>query len=298
VTTGIISAKGRKNTGINSYENFLQTDAAINPGNSGGALMNLSGELIGINTALFSRSGGYQGIGFAIPIDMARKITRDLIRDGEVTRGWLGVSIQPIDAEQAVELKLTDHVDGKAMRGALVGGVVPGSPADKAGIKRGDVITKVGDRGILDANDLLNRIALLLPNQWVEVWVLREGITLNFKTRIAKRDEKRLASGGSGGDEGGGETSVVGVKVDGLNDALRDHFGLDKSLKRGVVVTEVEADGRGAMARIRAGDVILEINRIAIKGVEDFRSAMEQASKGNKILVLVNRKGNSFFLTL
>src|SRR6185295_18602949 len=164
VTTGIISAKGRKNTGINSYENFLQTDAAINPGNSGGALLNLSGELIGINTAIFSRSGGYQGIGFAIPINMAKKITQDLIRDGEVTRGWLGVSIQPIEPELAEALKLKDR------KGALVGGVVPGSPADRAGIKRGDVIVKVDELDVSDASDLLNRIALLLPDQWVDVW--------------------------------------------------------------------------------------------------------------------------------
>ena len=292
VTTGIISAKGRKNTGINSYENFLQTDAAINPGNSGGALMNLSGELIGINTAIFSRSGGYQGIGFAIPIDMAKKITRDLIRDGEVTRGWLGVSIQPIDAEQADELKLHDK------KGALVGGVVPESPADKAGIKRGDVITKVGDLEIKDANDLLNRIALLVPNEWVEVWVVREGMTLNFKTRIAKRDEKRLATTENGGEEDGDMKSVVGLQVDGLSRELRERYDLDKGLTRGVVVTAVQADGRGAAARIREGDVILEINRIAVKDVEGFRAAMAQASKGNKILVLVNRKGNSFFLTL
>jgi serine protease Do len=304
VTTGIISAKGRKNTGINSYENFLQTDAAINPGNSGGALMNLSGELIGINTAIFSRSGGYQGIGFAIPIDMAKKITQDLIRDGEVTRGWLGVSIQPLDPEHAGNPKPGEGGDGKAVHGAMVGGVVPGSPADKAGLKRGDVITKVGDLEIKDANDLLNRIALLTPNEWVEVWVLRESLTLSFKVRIAKRDEKRLAAAGSGEDGSGGDgadggaSTVVGVRVDGLSKELRNRFALDKSLTHGVVVTAVEADSRGAMARIRAGDVILEINRVAVKDVDDFRSAMTQASKGNKILVLVNRKGNSFFLTL
>ncbi|HKP97079.1 MAG TPA: Do family serine endopeptidase [Fibrobacteria bacterium] len=292
VTTGIISAKGRKNTGINSYENFIQTDAAINPGNSGGALMNLSGELIGINTAIFSRSGGYQGIGFAIPIDMAKKITQDLIRDGEVTRGWLGVSIQPIGPELAEELKLRDR------KGALVGGVVPGSPADKAGIKRGDVITKVGDLEIKDANDLLNRIALLIPNDWVEVWVIREGITLNFKTRIAKRDEKRLATTGNGGGEDGDAAAAVGVKVDGLSRELRERFDLDKSLKRGVVVVAVEAEGRGAAARLREGDVILEINRISIQDVQGFRAAMSQAGKGNKILVLVNRKGNNVLLTL
>ncbi|MDB5050044.1 MAG: protease Do [Fibrobacteres bacterium] len=298
VTTGIISAKGRKNTGINSYENFLQTDAAINPGNSGGALMNLSGELIGINTAIFSRSGGYQGIGFAIPIDMAKKITQDLIRDGEVTRGWLGVSIQPVDAEQAEALKLGEKGGGKGVRGALVGGVVPGSPADKAGIKRGDMITKVGDLDIKDGNDLLNRIALLIPNAWVEVWVIREGMTLNFKTRIAKRDEKRLAGTVNGGEEDAPASAIVGVRVDGLTKELRDRFGLDKAITHGVVVISVEAEGRGAAARIREGDVILEINRVSIKDVETFRTAMSQASKGNKILVLVNRKGNKVFLTL
>jgi serine protease Do len=293
VTTGIISAKGRKNTGINSYENFLQTDAAINPGNSGGALMNLSGELIGINTAIFSRSGGYQGIGFAIPIDMAKKITQDLIRDGEVTRGWLGVSIQPIEPDQMETMKLKDR------KGALVGGVVAGSPADKSGIKRGDVITRVGEADIKDANDLLNRIALLIPDQWVEIRVLRDGITLNFKSRIAKRDEKRLAStGGAVQESDEASVAAVGLAVAGLSRETRARFGLDKGLDHGVVVTAVDPDGRGAAAKIRAGDVILEINRIKILNAEDFRAALGQASKGNKILVLVNRKGDAFFLTL
>jgi serine protease Do len=294
VTTGIISAKGRKNTGINSYENFIQTDAAINPGNSGGALMNLSGELIGINTAIFSRSGGYQGIGFAIPIDMAKKITQDLIRDGEVTRGWLGVSIQPVESGQDGDFKFGEHGN----KGALVGGVVPGSPADKAGIKRGDIISKVGDLEIKDANDLLNRIALLLPNQWVEIWVQREGMTLSFKTRIAKRDEKRLAGAAGGSDMESDAADPVGVKVDGLSKVAMDKFDLDKSLKHGVVVTAVEPDSRAAAGRLKVGDVILEINRIAVHDPESFREAMAQASKGNKILVLVNRKGNNFFLTL
>ncbi len=298
VTTGIISAKGRKNTGINSYENFLQTDAAINPGNSGGALMNLSGELIGINTAIFSRSGGYQGIGFAIPIDMAKKITQDLIRDGEVTRGWLGVSIQPIEPDQLDALKLKDPGDGKAFRGALVGGVVAGSPADKSGIKRGDVITKVGEQDIKDANDLLNRIALLIPNQDVEIWVLRDGLTLSFKTRIAKRDEKRLATTGGGEESEASSVAAVGLVVAGLNPGLKERFGLDKALTHGVVVTEVDPDGRAAAAKVREGDVILEINRISVKDAEGFRAALGQASKGNKMLILVNRKGNSFFLTL
>ncbi|MDQ3002298.1 MAG: Do family serine endopeptidase [Fibrobacterota bacterium] len=297
VTTGIISAKGRKNTGINSYENFLQTDAAINPGNSGGALMNLSGELIGINTAIFSRSGGYQGIGFAIPIDMAKKITQDLIRDGEVTRGWLGVSIQPLDPEEADLLKAKEGEEAKVLRGAMVGGVVPGSPADKTGIKRGDIITKVGQLEIKDANDLLNRIALLIPNEWVEIWVLREGITLNFKTRIAKRDEKRIASA-QNGDETGNAAGSTGLTVAGLDKMTREQFGLDKTMTHGVVVTEVAPDSRAANGGVREGDVLLEVNRVAIVDMDGFRVAMTQASKGNKVLLLVSRDGKNTFLTL
>jgi serine protease Do len=290
VTTGIISAKGRKNTGINSYENFLQTDAAINPGNSGGALLNLSGELIGINTAIFSRSGGYQGIGFAIPISMAKKITRDLIRDGEVTRGWLGVSIQPVDPDVA------DAMGLKEKKGALVGGVVPGSPAETAGIKRGDVITKVDEIEIKDSNDLLNRIALLTPNQWVHVWVIREGMTLDCKARISKRDEKRLAT--YHGEEPAESEAQGGLGVAGLTKELRDKYHLGKNVDHGVVVTGVEPDSRAAGARLREGDVILEVNRKAVKSAESFRASMAQATKGNKILLLVNRNGSTFFTTL
>ncbi len=295
VTTGIISAKGRKNTGINSYENFLQTDAAINPGNSGGALLNLSGELIGINTAIFSRSGGYQGIGFAIPINMAKKITQDLIRDGEVTRGWLGVSIQPIEPGLAEELKLKESAGGKPVHGALVGGVVPGSPAEKSGLRRGDIITKVGDLDIADANDLLNRIALLIPNEFVDIWVIRDGLTLSFKTRIAKRDEKRVTT--YRGDEDA-PLSMVGLQVAGLTKELKERFGIAKELNHGVVVIAVEPESRAAAAKLRAGDVILEINRVAVTDEVVFREAMDQATKGNKILVLVSRAGSTFFITL
>jgi serine protease Do len=296
VTTGIISAKGRRNTGINNYENFIQTDAAINPGNSGGALMNLSGELIGINTAIFSRSGGYQGIGFAIPINMAKKITRDLIRDGEVTRGWLGVSIQALDPQAAEGLKLKAREDGQAPRGALVGGVVAGSPADAAGLKRGDVIVKVGSLEIKDASDLLNHIALLPPNQWVEITVIREGITLAFKTRIAKRDEKRVA--GVRSDGGEEADKPAGLTVARLSRDLKGRFGLDKALGRGVVVTAVEPGSRAAAGGVLEGDVILEVNRVAVDDAEAFAIAMAQAAKGNKILLLVNRKGSVKFLPL
>jgi serine protease Do len=175
--------------------------------------------------------------------------------------------------------------------------VVPGSPAEKAGIKRGDVITKVGDLEIKDANDLLNRIALLLPNQWVEIWVIREGITLNFKTRIAKRDEKRIAGVGPGADEGNASVTA-GLTVSRLSRELKERYGLEKTLGRGVVVTAVEPDSRGSAARVREGDVILEVNRVTVDDAGAFTAAMAQASKGNKILLLVNRKGSSTFLTL
>ena len=185
VTTGIISAKGRHNTGINSYENFLQTDAAINPGNSGGALLNLHGELVGINTAIFSRSGGYQGIGFAIPISMAKKISADLIRDGAVTRGWLGVSIQSLGSEAAAGN--SNH------KGALVGGVIPGGPAEKAGIKRGDIIIRLGPKAISDANDLLNYIALQSPGSRMDVELNRNGKSLVLNAELTRRDENLMA---------------------------------------------------------------------------------------------------------
>ncbi len=291
VTTGIISAKGRKNTGINSYENFIQTDAAINPGNSGGALLNLTGELIGINTAIFSRSGGYQGIGFAIPINMAKKITQDLIRDGEVTRGWLGVSIQTLEPELAEAMKLKDR------KGALVGGVVPGSPADKAGIKRGDVIVKVDEAEIQDDNDLLNRIALLNPNQWVDIWVLREGMTLDFKARIARRDEKRMASW-RGSEESEGPVGLAGLRVADLSDEIRSRYRIGKAVEHGALVTGVEPDSRAANARLREGDIILEVNRGPVQDAAAFRAALVRASKGNKILLLVNRGGSTFYATL
>ena len=183
VTTGIISAKGRHNTGINSYENFLQTDAAINPGNSGGALVNLRGELVGINTAIFSRSGGYQGIGFAIPVNMARKIAADLIRDGTVTRGWLGVSIRPLDPALAEAVGVPDR------RGALVGGVVPGSPAEKAGLRRGDVIVRIDGRDMAGPNALLNHVAMLSPGTWIEIGIVREGEAATLRARVTRREE-------------------------------------------------------------------------------------------------------------
>jgi serine protease Do len=292
VTTGIISAKGRHNTGINSYEDFLQTDAAINPGNSGGALLNLRGELVGINTAIFSRSGGYQGIGFAIPINMVRRISVDLVRDGEVTRGWLGVSIQPLDPELAKALGVKDR------NGALVGGVVPGSPAGKAGLQRGDVITRVDGKIIKDPNDLLNHIALQSPDAWVEVRVNRDGQELPFKVKIARRDEKRMASFQKLEEEGVSKLETLGLGLEDVSPRTRREYGIDPALVHGAVVTEVAPGSRASRARLQVGDVIVEVNRVKVRNVAEVRESLGKGSKGNRILLLIHRGGNTFFSTL
>ncbi len=293
VTTGIISAKGRHNTGINSYENFLQTDAAINPGNSGGALLNLRGELVGINTAIFSRSGGYQGIGFAIPANMARKVYEDLIRDGEVTRGWLGVSIQPLDPVLADALGVT------ARSGALVSGVIAGSPAVKAGLQRGDVITRIDDKIIPDPNVLLNHIAVLKPGAWVEIEVNRRGKVLDFKARIARRVEAGPVAGHLRSD--GNPLAVLrGLGLEPLTSAARRDYRLEPDVT-GVLVTGVGPGSRAEEAGLREGDVIVEINRVKVRAPADVQAAVRDAvgkAARTGILLLVNRRGDTFFTTL
>ena len=291
VTTGIISAKGRHNTGINSYENFLQTDAAINPGNSGGALLNLRGELIGINTAIFSRSGGYQGIGFAIPISMARKISNDLIRDGEVTRGWLGVSIQPLDPVLAEALGVKDR------HGALVGGIIPGSPADKAGVRRGDVITKIGGVEIRDANELLNQIALLAPGKWVEIGLIREGKSLLFKAKITRRDDRRVARLDGKKDEADARVAALGLSLEDMSSAIRNDYAIAPGVS-GVVVTGVDPDSRADEAGLQEGDVLAEANRARVRNSREFQEILRKAGKAGRILLLVNRGGETFFTAL
>jgi serine protease Do len=292
VTTGIISAKGRNNTGINSYENFLQTDAAINPGNSGGALLNLNGELVGINTAIFSRSGGYQGIGFAIPVNMARKVYADLLRDGEVTRGWLGVSIQPLDPALAEALGVSDR------RGALVGGVIPGSPADKAGIRRGDVITTIDDREILDPNTLLNHIALLTPGSWATIVLNRAGKAMTFKARITKRSEGKVARAVPGSEAPeDSRVTALGLRLESLTPGLRRDYDLAPGLS-GAFVSAVQPGGRADQAGLVEGDVILEANRIRIKDPRDFQDIVRKAGQSGRILLVVSREGETFFTTL
>ncbi|HAO98469.1 MAG TPA: hypothetical protein DCQ83_00310, partial [Fibrobacteres bacterium] len=268
-----------------------QTDAAINPGNSGGALLNLRGELVGINTAIFSRSGGYQGIGFAIPISMAKRISADLIRDGEVTRGWLGVSIQPLEPELAEALGVKDR------KGVLVGGVIPGSPADKTGIKNGDVILRVNEKPMQDPNDLLNYIALQRPGTWLDVEINRNGKTLVFKTKITRRDEGRMAGLQNREEGNAAELSRQGMAIANLSPDTRRRYDIPTTVTQGAVVTAVELGSRASRARLREGDVIVEANRARILNAGNFQETLRGASRGNRILLLVNRNGETFFTT-
>src|SRR5690606_5716805 len=213
VTTGIISAKGRQNTGISTYGNFLQTDAAINPGNSGGPLVDLDGRVVGINTAIFSQSGGYMGIGFAIPVNLARNIMESLIKTGKVTRGWLGVSIQPISPEMAKVLGLSQR------RGALVGDVLSGGPAEKAGLRRGDVILEIQGEERKDANDLMNRIALIPPGTGTAMSIFRGGKNIGIKAKVAKREEERPEQPASEPEENG--VTKLGLDVADLTPEVR-----------------------------------------------------------------------------
>lgn len=293
VTTGIISAKGRQNTGISTYGNFLQTDAAINPGNSGGPLVNLDGDVVGINTAIYSQSGGYQGIGFAIPVNLAKNIMESLIKTGKVTRGWLGVSIQPITQDMAEALDL------KTKRGALIGDVVPGGPADKAGIRRGDVIVKLEDQDILDANDLMNRIALIEPGSAVELSVFRDGKEQTRKARIIKREEERVAAQGrQNGTSSGGQVGGLGMEAADLSEEIRQGLKLGREVKSGAVVLKLDPGGKAAQAGIQEGDVILEANRTRISTAKDLQEAVSRPGKGGNILLLVYRGGSTFYAVI
>lgn len=187
VTSGIVSALGRNQLGINTFENFIQTDAAINPGNSGGALVDADGRLIGINTAIFSRSGGSLGIGFAIPVDVARQVAAAILKDGVVARGWIGVQTRELTPELAEALKLGDA------KGVLIGGVVNDAPAAKAGIRPGDVLTRIGEHAVASPAELLASVAALKPLSKVDVGVQRGGKALSFQLAVAQRPKPQRA---------------------------------------------------------------------------------------------------------
>jgi serine protease Do len=280
VTQGIISASGRV-IGSGPYDNFLQTDAPINPGNSGGPLVNLKGEVIGINTAIVAAG---QGIGFAIPSSTAKGIVAQLREKGKVVRGWLGVSVQMVTPDLASSFGL------KEARGAIVADVIKGSPAEKAGIKQGDVILAFDGKAVKSSNDLPWIVAETPVGKTVNVKLIRQGKELDVKVTVVEMTEQRLAQ------QAGKTKNVFGFTVDNIKPEWRKQF--DIAAKAGVVVIQVEADGLADDAGIEPGDVIREVNKKIIKDLNDFKKAMEQIKSNENVIFLLSRDDQSFYVSI
>jgi Do/DeqQ family serine protease len=294
VTSGIISAKGRS-TGLSdgSFEDFLQTDAAINRGNSGGALVNTTGELIGVNSQILSPSGGNIGIGFAIPSNMAKAVMDQLLKTGKVRRGMLGVTIQSVDADLASSLNLP------AARGAIVSAVTPGGPADRAGIKRGDVIVSVNNQPIADNNVLRNHVASLGPNSNASVTVIRNGREQKVQVTLAELPDRRRPDSeesSSNGNDPGVSNSRFGLRLQPLTPEAASRNGLEAT-DQGLLVTQVDPAGAAATAGIRQGDLIQEVNRQPVRNIAEFSTAIQQ-SGARPALVLIKRRDAVVYLTL
>jgi serine protease Do len=282
---GIASAVGRANVGIASYEDFIQTDAAINPGNSGGALVNVKGELVGINTAIFSTTGGYQGIGFAVPSNMAKAVMDSLIKKGKVIRGWLGVTIQNMTPELAKQFNLKEE------KGVLIADVVEGSPVEKAGIQRGDVITDFEGKKIDEPYQLRNMVANTAPGQEVVIKIIRGNKTETKKVTIGE-----LPSEMQKPSKVEYNNLLRGVTVQNLASDIYESLNLPKRLK-GVVVSGIDEESPAAMA-LERGDVIQEINKQKITSVKSYENIVAKIKPEENILLLVFRGGSSIYVTL
>jgi len=277
VTVGVVSAKGRANVGIADYEDFIQTDAAINPGNSGGPLVNLRGEVIGINTAIATRTGSYAGVGFAIPINMARSVMDSIIKKGRVVRGWLGVVIQPLDEDLAKSFGFP------STKGALVSDVDPDGPGAKGGIRGGDIIVEFNGRKIEDTKDLRNAVAATPPGSRVPVRIFRDGHYLTLRVKVGERKAGKARFALRGGQAA---AEQLGITVRNLTPELASRLGYSED-ETGVVVTAVEPGSLAYRAGIRTGDLIVRVAGEPVKNVNDFERAMAKhdLSKGIRMLV-------------
>lgn len=291
VTMGIISAVGRANVGIADYEDFIQTDAAINPGNSGGPLVNIKGELTGINTAIFSRSGGYQGIGFAVPSNMARLVMDQLMKQGKIVRGWLGVTIQDITPELSQKFGLKDS------NGALVGDIAKGSPAEKAGIMRGDVILDFNGKEIKSVGSLRNMVAQSKVGAVAKVKVLRNGKEYEMSVVIAELPKEVAGAPTEPSPEDIQKNAFSGITVMDLSKEIARQLGLGAN-EKGVVVVRVEPGSTADEAGLKKGDVVQEIDKKKVAGVADFNKVASSIEAGETTLLFVNRGGRRFYITL
>jgi Do/DeqQ family serine protease len=287
VTMGIVSAKGRATGagGDATFEDFIQTDAPINQGNSGGALVSTGGQLVGINSAILTPTGGNIGIGFAIPANMAKNVMTQLIETGKVHRSMLGVTTQPVTSDIASSLGLTE------VRGALVNSVVAGSPAEKAGLRRGDVITAVNGESIRTGNDLRNEVSQLQPGTATKLSIVRDGKEQTVNVTVAPREDRTAEAQER---EGAGNPTGFGMSVEPLTrDRARE---LGTGATSGVVVLDVQSGGRAADAGLRSGDVIVEVDRKPVNDPESLRAALKNGSR--PALLLVHRGDASFFATI
>jgi len=292
VTAGIISARSRS-TGLStgSFEDFLQTDAPINQGNSGGALINTRSELIGINSQILSPNGGNIGIGFAIPSNLAKNVMDQLITNGRVHRGQLGVGVQTLTSDLAAGLGL------KEVRGVLVNSVAPGSPADRAGLRNGDVITAIDGHPVDDPNALRNRVATTAPNSQVSLSIIRDGREQRVNLKVGELTAESAASGRSSGGPGNAPADRhLGVSVEPLTSALAEELGVRKGTQ-GLVVRSVDPGGPAARAGVQPGDVVVAVNRQAVRSASDIVAALK-GSSSRPSLLLINRGGQSMFLTV
>ena len=288
VSMGIVSATGRGLGGEN-YEDFIQTDAAINPGNSGGALVSAEGRLIGINTAILSRTGGNQGVGFAIPSSMARNVTDQIIRSGKVSRAFLGVMIQPITADLAKAFKLSKS------EGALIADVNPGSPAERAGLKPGDVVTKIDDHAVADSRTLRLMIGEMSPGKVVQMAVVRDGMERQYSVTLGEQPSDKVAAS----NVLGGASSLRaldGVSLEALTPDSARQYGLTRNMK-GVAVRRVDPDSAAAKAGLEAGDAILEVNRHPVTSTEDVNRYIGESQTGTALL-FVNHEGQTRYLAI
>jgi serine protease Do len=302
VTAGIISALNRQIEPDSSmYQNFIQTDAAINPGNSGGALVNIYGEVVGINTLIYSKTGGFMGIGFAIPINMAKRVMEDLIYEGKVVRGWIGLSIQELDntTRLAIDLQNTS--------GALVSDVYKGQPADRAGIKRGDIILSINNQKIIDPNDLRNIVALLHPGDQVPVAIIRNGKKIELTMPIVERTNQRIedtspkiAKSSTTPAPHGKIDDRSGLAVSDIDQSIKSQYNLSSDSK-GIIVTDIDHSLSDARTTLSPGDVIMEAKaqgraNLEIRSVKNFDGFLKSLKKDQAVILLASRDGATFYV--
>lgn len=292
VTAGIVSAVGRANVGIAAYEDFIQTDAAINPGNSGGALINRAGELIGINTAIFSQTGGHMGIGFAVPSNMARAVMDSLIKTGRVVRGYLGVSVQEVTSDLAKQFGLTEA------NGALVTDIVPGGPAAKAGIRVGDVITGFNGKEIDGPGELRNIVAQAPLGKQAQIRLVRDKKPVNLQVQIAEQPKEfGLPRQRPAPEPEAKGTGLAGMEVRDLTPEIAHQLRV-KPGTEGVVITVIDPNSDAAAAGLRPGDVITEVRRKPVRNIKDYETAVSKLEPKEDVLLLVSRAGSKQFVVV